>query len=268
MNGVTLPVKHGFPLRAIAPGWASDSWLKWLTNITVLDKEFDGFWMKNAYRKPDHPIAPGSAMPPEKMIPVTSLRVKSVISTPLDGAFVKLGEAVAIQGVAWSGDKGPITSVDVSTDGGRTWKPATLGAEKSQFGWRQWGFSFRPDRESYYNIMARATDASGDKQPFTQEWNPSGYGWNVVQKVGLNVAESAPPAPQATTSTLFGGPPDAYKDTCVTCHQEDVIRQQRLTKAQWDRELTKMSNWGAPVTPENHDTILNYLVQQYGPRPR
>jgi DMSO/TMAO reductase YedYZ molybdopterin-dependent catalytic subunit len=50
-----LPVKHGFPLRVIAPGWASDSWVKWVTNITVLDKEFDGFWMKSAYRKPDRP---------------------------------------------------------------------------------------------------------------------------------------------------------------------------------------------------------------------
>ena len=52
MNGETLPVKHGFPLRVVAPGWASDSWVKWLTSITVLDKEFDGFWMKNAYRQP------------------------------------------------------------------------------------------------------------------------------------------------------------------------------------------------------------------------
>ena len=48
MNGETLPVKHGFPLRVVAPGWASDSWVKWLTSIRVLDKEHDGFWMKSA----------------------------------------------------------------------------------------------------------------------------------------------------------------------------------------------------------------------------
>ena len=270
MNGVTLPVKHGFPLRVVAPGWASDSWVKWLTNITVLDKEFDGFWMKNAYRKPDHPIVPGSAMPPEKMVPVTSLRVKSVISTPLDGAAAKLGDAVNVQGVAWSGDKGPITAVDISTDGGRTWKPAELGSDKSQFGWRQWRFAFRPDRESYYNVLARATDASGDKQPLTQEWNPSGYGWNVVQRVGVNVLEnpSAPVQVQMNGSGLFGGPPPAYSDTCLSCHEEDVIRQQRLTRAQWDREVTKMTNWGAPVKPENRDSILNYLASRFGPRPR
>jgi DMSO/TMAO reductase YedYZ molybdopterin-dependent catalytic subunit len=268
MNGATLPVKHGFPLRVVAPGWASDSWIKWLTNITVLDKEFDGFWMKNAYRRPDHPIAPGSAMALDKMVPVTSLRVKSVISTPLDGAFVKLGDAVVVAGVAWSGDKGPITSVDLSTDGGRSWRPATLDQRKTQFGWRPWSFSFRPDRESYYNVMARATDASGDSQPFAQEWNPSGYGWNAVQRVGVNVAEN----PEKPVISLGGGrsiPPDAtFKDTCLTCHEVDVIAQQRLTRAQWDREITKMTNWGAPVKPENRDAILNYLAERFGPRPR
>jgi DMSO/TMAO reductase YedYZ molybdopterin-dependent catalytic subunit len=270
MNGVALPVKHGFPLRVVAPGWASDSWVKWLTNITVLDKEFDGFWMKNAYRKPDHPVAPGTALAPEKMIPVTSLRVKSVIATPIDGASVRIGDSVTVQGVAWSGDTGPVTSVNVSTDGGRSWKPAGLGADKSQFGWRQWSFAFRPDRESYYNVMARATDASGDTQPFTQEWNPSGYGWNVVQRVGVNVMENPPTTMQGSVINPVPQPPPTgvYKDTCLTCHEEDVIRQQRLTRAQWDRELTKMSNWGAPVKPDNHDAILDYLVQHFGPRPR
>lgn len=270
MNGVTLPVKHGFPLRVVAPGWASDSWVKWVTNITVLDKEFDGFWMKNAYRKPDHAIAPGSAMSPDKMVPVTSLRVKSVIATPTDGSTIRLGDTVMVKGVAWSGDKGPVASVDVSTDGGRTWKGAALGPDKSQFGWRQWAFSFRPTRESYYNVMARAKDVNGDTQPFAQEWNPSGYGWNVVQRVGLNVLEN----PQITAQggmamdKLVGGMPESYSSTCLVCHGEDVIRQQRLTRAQWDREITKMTNWGAPVKPEARDSILNYLFQQFGPRPR
>src|SRR5579864_9264833 len=85
MNGETLPVKHGFPLRVVAPGWASDSWVKWLTSIRVLDKEHDGFWMKSAYRRPPKPVAPGTAVPAEQMVPVTSLRIKSVIAEPLNG---------------------------------------------------------------------------------------------------------------------------------------------------------------------------------------
>ncbi len=265
MNGVALPVKHGFPLRVVAPGWASDSWVKWLTTITVLDKEFDGFWMKTAYRKPDHPIAPGSAMAPDKMVPVTSLKVKSVIATPSDGTAVRLGDAVIVKGVAWSGDKGPVTSVDVSTDAGRTWKPAQLGAEKSQFGWRQWAFSFRPERESYYSIMARATDASGDKQPFVADWNPSGYGYNVVPGIGVNVsANPENAAPPAGAPPVLPPPAPVFRSACLTCHEEDVIRQQHLTRAQWDREITKMTNWGAPVTPENRNAILDYLSQGLG----
>src|SRR6202040_3883529 len=122
--------------------------------------------------------------------------------------------------------KGPVTSVDVSTDGGRTWKPADLDPRKTQFGWRLWGFSFRPDRESYYNVMARATDASGDKQPFTQEWNPSGYGWNVVQRVGINVLENPPQSALPTLQPVVASnQPAEYKAACITCHQEDVIRQ-------------------------------------------
>ena len=176
MNGETLPVKHGFPLRVVAPGWASDSWVKWVTTITVLDKEFDGFWMKNAYRRPDHPVAPGTALAPDQMVPVTSLKAKSIIASPLDRAALPPGKPVTIRGVAWGGDAGPIASVDVSINGGRTWRPAQLGREKSQFGWRQWEFVWMPQREEYYNIMARAQDTAGNSQPFVEEWNPSGYG--------------------------------------------------------------------------------------------
>src|SRR4029078_2601341 len=121
MNGVALPLKHGFPLRVVAPGLSSDSWVKWLTEIRVLDRESDSFWMQRAYRHPGKPVAPGTAVPPEQMQPVTSLRVKSVIASPLDRAPTVVGKPVTIRGVAWSGDAGPITTVDVSVDGGRTW---------------------------------------------------------------------------------------------------------------------------------------------------
>jgi hypothetical protein len=88
MNGETLPVKHGFPLRVIAPGWAGDSWVKWLTSIRVLDQEHDGFWMKSAYRHPGRPVAPGVAVPLDTMQPVTNLRIKSVIASPVDGSSI------------------------------------------------------------------------------------------------------------------------------------------------------------------------------------
>ncbi len=173
MNGRTLPVKHGFPLRVVAPGWASDSWTKWVTTIRVLDKESDNFWMKSAYRHPGKPVVPGTAVPMDQMRPVTSLRVKSVIATPVLGATLAPGQSTTISGVAWSGDAGPITAVDVSIDGGRSWHAAKLGREQSQFGWRLWELAWTPQREAYYTIMARARDTAGDTQPFDQEWNPS-----------------------------------------------------------------------------------------------
>jgi len=267
MNGETLPVKHGFPLRVIAPGWASDSWVKWLTSITVLDKEFDGFWMKNAYRRPDHPVAPGTALTPEQMVPVTSLKVKSVIASPVDRAVLPPGKPVTIRGVAWSGDAGPVASVDLSVDGGRSWRPAQLGREKSQFGWRQWEFAWTPNREEYYNIMARAKDTAGNSQPLVEEWNPSGYGYNVVQSVGVSVT-SNPPAPVAAPAPSKTEPPTGFRGTCLACHDEDMIRQERLTRNQWDRELTKMTGFGAQIKPDDRESFLNYLLTNYGIRPR
>jgi DMSO/TMAO reductase YedYZ molybdopterin-dependent catalytic subunit len=117
MNGQPLPLEHGYPLRLIVPGWAGDSWVKWLQHIEVLDHEFDGFWMKTAYRHPAHSVAPGAAVDPSEMIPVTDLNVKSVIATHA-GGWIKPGP-VRIIGTAWS-NSSPVTRVDVSVAAGKT----------------------------------------------------------------------------------------------------------------------------------------------------
>jgi DMSO/TMAO reductase YedYZ molybdopterin-dependent catalytic subunit len=62
MNGSPLTAEHGFPLRVIAPGWASDSWCKWLVRLDALDHDFDGFWMKSAYRHPAVHVEPGGTV--------------------------------------------------------------------------------------------------------------------------------------------------------------------------------------------------------------
>ena len=262
MNGQTLPNQHGFPLRVVTPGWASDSWVKWITGIRVLDKEFDGFFMKTAYRHPGKPVRPGEAVDPVLMHPVTSLRVKSVIATPLDGAQLPIAP-IAIHGAAWAGDAGAVSAVDVSTDGGRTWLPAKLGADRSQFGWRLFSHSFTPAKAQFYTIMARARTASGDSQPFAQEWNPSGYGWNVVHSVGVNVSDK--PAQQAAPSPAAKRDhPAGYRAACLACHGEDVIEQQKLTEVQWQREIDKMVRWGAEVKEPDRAGILRYLASHFG----
>src|SRR6266850_2394508 len=215
MNGESLPVKHGFPLRAVVPGWAGSSWVKWVTSVRVLNEPFGGFWMKNAYLHPGKPVAPGTVVPPEAMTPVTSLRVKSVIA----GVEV-VGTRSVVRGAAWSGEAAPVAAVDVSVDQGRSWKPARLGGDATRYGWRLWEFSWTPSGDRHTTVLARARDAGGDVQPLVPEWNPSGYLWNAV------VAPPGAPAPDAA-ATLAA--PAGFRETCLTCHDADVIRQQRLT---------------------------------------
>jgi sulfite oxidase len=255
MNGETLPAKHGFPLRAVVPGWAGDSWTKWVTSVRVLNEEYTGFWMKNAYLYPKKTVFPGSVVPPEAMVPVTNLRVKSVIAFPENGGRIESGQRIVVRGAAWSGESGPVAAVDVSVDRGRTWKPARLTGSRTPFGWRLWEFPWTPSDDGHRTLLARARDRSGDVQPLVQEWNPSGYLWNSVARVELNTSEATGSASSGVSS------PPVFRESCVTCHQEDVIRQQRLTRAQWERELNKMIDWGARVRLEDRDTLLDYLTK-------
>ncbi len=256
MNGQPLPIEHGFPLRLIAPGWAGDSWVKWLQHIEVLDHEFEGFWMKTAYRHPTHPVAPGTTVAPADMIPVTDLNVKSVIASP--AGWAKPG-AVRISGTAWS-NSSPVTRVDVSVDAGKTWKAAKLGKDQSRYAWRLWEFGWKAT-EGKHTLIARATNAAGQTQPMEQEWNPSGYLWSVAQPVEVTVSNEKPPAvvPDLEPATK----PPGYQAACMTCHDEGMMRQQRLTRAQWDREINKMTGWGARIKPEDREGILNYLADHF-----
>ena len=271
MNGEPLPAQHGFPLRVVAPGWAGDSWTKWITSIRVLDRAHDGFWMTRAYRHPGKAVAPGTVMAPEQMQPVTSLRVKSVITRPADGESLLLGTPVLMRGTAWSGDAGPVEAVDVSVDGGRRWSPATLRRDqRTQFGWRQWEFTWTPSQDAYYTLLARARDAAGNIQPLDQEWNPSGYGWNVVPRVRVNVVrelpgDRAPAEVLPATSVTTVAPPASFK-SCGACHEDDLIRQQRLTRTGWDREIDKMIGWGARLNNDDRAGLLDYLSANFGPR--
>jgi len=266
MNGQPLPVSHGFPLRVVAPGWAGDCWVKWVTKIVAMEKEADVFFMKTGYRHPRKAVTPGSTVDPAEMHPVETLSVKSVIATPLEQAHAMPGTAVRVAGAAWAGTS-PVASVEVSVDRGRTWRPAVLGADKHTYGWRLWHYDWTPADTGHYILMARARTVSGDTQPLEPEWNPSGYLWNVVPRVTVNVSRVHGGAP-ATTAPAPPPAPAGFEQTCHACHEGDVIAQQRLTRAQWDREVTKMTNWGARVTPANRNAILDYLANTYGPRRR
>src|SRR5882762_8689747 len=212
MNGKPLPIEHGYPLRLIVPGWAGDSWVKWLQHVEVLDHEFEGFWMKTAYRHPPEHVEPGPAVDAAKMVPVTDLNVKSVIATP--GAWAKPG-TVRISGTAWSNNS-PVTGVEVSVDAGNTWKPAKLGKDQSRYAWRLWELDWKAG-EGKYTLMARAKNAAGQVQPLSQEWNPSGYLWNVAQPIDVEVSSKQPAKNSPEERKPVPHPP-GYQSACLTCH--------------------------------------------------
>jgi sulfite oxidase len=186
MNGAPLTKHHGFPARALVPGWIGAASCKWLTEIKVLDREFDGNFMNPGYRMPNQPIKPGEAVKPEDTHSVTALGVKSVIAGPEDGMRIRAG-SISIHGAAWAGEA-DITKVEVSTDSGTTWHLARLGSEHARYTWRLWTYAWQPDKSGDYVVMSRATDSQGRSQPASAAWNPSGYLYNAFDQVHIHVA--------------------------------------------------------------------------------
>lgn len=185
MNGEPLPILNGFPLRAVVPGWEGAYAVKWLTHVQVIDKEHDGFFVKTAYRYPNRRVAPGEAVALQDMIPLTGLAVKSFINSPSDGAIIAPGKA-RLSGFAWAGESN-IVKVDVSMDNGSSWFPAKLRKERERYAWRSFEYEFNITQPGSYLLMSRATDDKGNTQPVAPQWNPSGYLWNVIDKVRINV---------------------------------------------------------------------------------
>jgi len=185
MNGSPLTKHHGFPARALVPGWIGAASCKWLTEIKILETEFAGNFMSPGYRLPNQPVKPGDTVKPEDTHPLTALGVKSVISGPRDGASVR--GHVSVQGAAWAGEA-DIAKVEISTDEGASWKTAHLGHEEAHYAWRLWSVDWKPAKPGDYTIQARATDSQGRTQPATPTWNPSGYLYNAVDQVRIHVS--------------------------------------------------------------------------------
>lgn len=185
MNGAPLTNHHGFPARALVPGWIGAASCKWLTEVKLLDREFEGNFMKPGYRYPNQPIAPGTAVNPDDTHPLTALTVKSMIARPTDGSTVR-SAWVQIHGAAWAGEA-DIVKVEVSTNGGQSWGPAALGKENAHYAWRAWSYKWKPETRGDYAILSRATDSLDRVQPDVAAWNPSGYLFNVVDRVNVHV---------------------------------------------------------------------------------
>ena len=158
MNGEKLSDTHGFPLRAIVPGWYAMASVKWLRRIIVTDKAFNGFYQSLDYSYWDR------SGPLPTLAPLTELQTKAQIARPKDGETIQADSDYRVYGAAWSGT-GEITRVEVSSDSGETWSDAKLLGEPVKNAWRLWEYQWRaPAAKGRLIMMARATDSRGGTQ--------------------------------------------------------------------------------------------------------
>jgi DMSO/TMAO reductase YedYZ molybdopterin-dependent catalytic subunit len=184
MNGQALSLLHGAPARLVVPGWAGDHWMKWVERLSPQRDAQRGFYMDVGYRFPNKPGDPGVTFKPDEMHPVTELFVKSNISDAPKSA--KVGQAVTLRGFAFSGAP-DISKVEISADGGATWKNAALDPEHDPYAWRLWTFLWKPDSPGRVTLWARATDSRGSVQPKEAVWNQSGYLYNAWHSAEIEV---------------------------------------------------------------------------------
>lgn len=178
MNGQPVPHLHGGPARLLVPGWIGSASIKWLSRLSLSDKEWDGPFMQRSYRSP-------RGEDPKHTYSLQGLECKSLVMSPLDGAKLTAG-AQTISGYAWAGE-GVVTGVDVSVDGGKTWTPAALVGAEHRYAWRRWELPWSAAAGSHV-VMARATDSLGRTQPASRPRDPQGYRWNVIHAVRVDVA--------------------------------------------------------------------------------
>lgn len=178
MNGESLPVQHGYPLRLVVPGWYGVASVKWLTEIQVIDGAFDGYFQADRYHFEREEA--GQLL----REPVALQRVRALITEPDPSVQLERGE-VTIRGVAWSGGAA-IGRVEISVEGG-PWVEARLLGERSRYSWQWWELRTHLHNSGPVGIRARASDLAGRTQPEQPEWNRLGYGSNAVQEIRVQV---------------------------------------------------------------------------------
>jgi DMSO/TMAO reductase YedYZ molybdopterin-dependent catalytic subunit len=156
MNGETLIAKHGYPVRAIIPGLYGMMNPKWITEIEVIDRVYEGYWQKKGwannaqYNTHSYIVIPGNA-PIRKNF------------RNLGSVNIVVGEQIPIAGVAFAGDRG-VARIQVSTDDGATWKDARIKSPLSPYSWVIWTTELDITNKTNYRIIVRATDKTGKIQ--------------------------------------------------------------------------------------------------------
>ncbi len=196
MNGHALPRAHGGPVRVVVPGYVGARSVKWVTAVSVQDAPSQNYFQALDYR-----ILPAEAdadaVGPAEGISLSTLELNCDILTPTDDDRVPPG-ALTIRGYGIAGDGHSVERVDVSLDGGSTWRQANLDRAPSQWSWRLWSSTVNVE-PGPLSIIARAWDDTGVPQPESAEalWNPRGYGNHAWARVEITIGETesaiAPP---------------------------------------------------------------------------
>jgi DMSO/TMAO reductase YedYZ molybdopterin-dependent catalytic subunit len=181
MNGEKLSATHGFPLRAIVPGWYAMASVKWLRRIIVTDKPFNGFYQSLDYTYWDR------SGPLPTLAPLAEQQTKAEIAKPENGETVAANSTYRVHGAAWTGT-GTIARVDLSFDSGKTWEQATLAGEPIKNAWRLWEYNWRtPASPGRCSIVARATDSAGSVQPAERSGDRGTYMINHLLPIEVEI---------------------------------------------------------------------------------
>jgi DMSO/TMAO reductase YedYZ molybdopterin-dependent catalytic subunit len=181
MNGQDLPPEHGFPVRAIVPGWYAMASVKWLQRVIVTDRPFTGYYQTfdYAYWKRGEDGA--------ELTPLSEMQIKAEIARPVEGETVPANTSVRVSGAAWTCDA-EITKVELSTDGGVTWKDAKLLGQSTSNAWRLWEVNWQTPSESGKQILiARASDSLGRMQPLHRDVDRGTYMINHLLPIEVEV---------------------------------------------------------------------------------
>jgi DMSO/TMAO reductase YedYZ molybdopterin-dependent catalytic subunit len=173
MNGQPLPPDHGFPVRALVPGWIGVASIKWVERIEVSEKPLFSSWNTDTYVLigPDY-----KPEPPSKGPVLSNQDLKSALELPWGGEVSAARRLV--RGRSWS-PFGKIAKVEYSLDQGKSWQTARLREPNIPGAWVRWDFDsdLKPGK---HTIRVRATDEKGNAQPDKVPFNQQGYLFNGI----------------------------------------------------------------------------------------
>ena len=165
VNGEALPLEHGFPARLVVPGFYGTNSVKWLTKIVLADRRALGPFTTHWY---NDPVDGKDGQSTGDKEPVWRIAPQSIIVVPGPEGSARAGAATDVWGWAWA--DGGVCHVEVSTDGGRRWRPANLEQAQGR-GWQKFAYTWTPEMRGSHSVQSRARSRDGSVQPVSGKRN-------------------------------------------------------------------------------------------------